>query len=264
MEQILLNRIPELFEEMSPRIAKFSRETYSDSFQEFLSKYEELWRGLSALCQEEDEQKREEECNEFAKHLAKFGGDMRASETKKTKRNKMQLDLNLYMVTYVLPAIIEYYKENVGPVKKTEALTDAICNAWMEYPDSGHIEASDFDSIKSGFKTKLCFVTTAVCTGLNKPQDCHEVMLMKQYRDTYLSSQPGGNGLIEEYYDIAPTIVKRIEKEESPQRVYQMLWERYISPCVHMVEEGKLQECRELYEKMVDSLKREYMVTNTH
>ena len=38
-----------------------------------------------------------------------------------------------------------------------------------------------------------------------------------------------------------------------------MLYETYISPCVHLIEEAKNEECLEKYQEMVEMLKGRYL-----
>jgi hypothetical protein len=67
-----------------------------------------------------------------------------------------------------------------------------------------------------------------------------------------------GHALVEEYYDIAPTIVKRMEKEPDRQACYQRLYVQYLAPCIRDIEAERYEQCREHYEKMVLELKERY------
>lgn len=266
MEQDMLDAMNRLFAQMQKRIAEFGKDTYDESFQSFLDEHGALWEMMTApLMEETDAETAKKGCEEVAVALAKQAEEIRGTENRKSRRDRMQLELNLYMVSYVLPALLEYCRLHMGAKSgEISVLTDAICEAWAGYPGGGHIEAADYQSIKSGFKTKLCFVTTAVCNGLHKAPECEEIRLMKQYRDEYLLAQPGGEQLVKEYYNIAPTIVKRIARAQEPEAEYQYLWDHYISRCVALAGEGREEECRDVYEEMMLSLKDKYLVTNTH
>ena len=67
---------------------------------------------------------------------------------------------------------------------------------------------SDAASIENGLKRSFCYITTAVCKSLNKPDDCYELNLLREYRDQYLDGDKGWRDSCKEYYNIAPTIVK--------------------------------------------------------
>ncbi|GHU54664.1 hypothetical protein FACS1894132_09650 [Clostridia bacterium] len=58
-----------------------------------------------------------------------------------------------------------------------------------------------------------CYITTAVCTSLEKPDDCYELTLLRNFRDTFLKNQPDGETLIKPYYEDAPRIVDKINKK---------------------------------------------------
>lgn len=172
---------------------------------------------------------------------------------KKNEKFTVQMDKNMFMAVYVLPSI----KEIGG--KKADELAEAICKEWGESFKDSNIIASDYDSIVQGFKRKLCYVTTAVCQNLNKGEDCEALRLIKGFRDGYLSEAEGGPELIEEYYDIAPTLVKRIAKDAEAQAKYVWLWNTYLAPCVEYIKSGRMEPCKETYCHMMEELKREYM-----
>lgn len=263
MEQEMLTAIEELLSQAQSKVAEFSKDTYEESFRSFLEKYAELFRQMTMPCASgREEAAIRQECMEIADVLSDCAETIRSAQSKRAKRDRMQLELNLYMVSYVLPALTEYYKNEIGPVRQVRVLTDAICEAWGKYPSGGHIEAADYESVKGGFKSKLCFVTTAVCMGLHKPQDCEEIVMMKRYRDEYLFRQPDGEKIIQEYYNIAPTIVKRIARKPDAEAVYRYLWEKYISRCVELLRQGESAECRTVYEDMMCELRKQYLITN--
>lgn len=264
MEQELLTQIEDLFGQAKTMNEQFARETYAVAFKGYCEKNHSLWQNMADACSKDLESGENKACQEIGEAFVKTVQKRLEQESKKKKQDSVQLDLNLYMVSYVLPAILEYYKDYVGPMKQAELLTGAICEKWSALPKGGHIEAADYATIQGGFKSKLCFVTTAVCTGLQKPQDCEEILLMKKYRDEYLADEEGGAALIEEYYDVAPTIVKRISRSNEADATYHYLWEHYISKCVEQIKQGRLEESRDTYVEMMQELKAAYFITNTH
>ena len=163
------------------------------------------------------------------------------------------MDKNMFMAVYVLPSI----KEIRG--SRANELAEVICKEWGSSFKDSNIIASDYDSIVQGFKRKLCYVTTAVCQNLNKGENCEELRLIKEFRDGYLASTQEGAALIEEYYDIAPTLVKRIAKDADAQAKYIWLWNTYLAPCVAFIKAGRQEECKETYCGMMEELRKEYM-----
>ena len=96
-----------------------------------------------------------------------------------------------------------------------------------------------------------CFLTTAVCEYLGKPDDCEELTTLRAYRDNWLAKQPGGRELIEEYYAIAPGIVRAMKDSPDYGELCETLLARYIRPCLALIAEGKNEECKRLYMEMV-------------
>lgn len=262
MDNTQLEQIAGMFEQAPDRISEFRKESYAASFEGHLAEYTSVWRALTAAWNE-DTPDREQLRMQAVEAPAAKAQSMLESAGGRTKRQQLQHNLNLYMVSYFLPAVIAYQRRCGIPERETDEMTRAICGCWNAQLGQ-HIQAADYQSIQAGFKQKLCFVTTAVCCGLHKPRDCREITLMKRYRDEYLFQQDDGQELIQEYYDIAPTIVKRIAREASPEEKYLYLWNNYISKCVTYAEQQENERCRQLYEMMMSELKQEYMVTDRH
>lgn len=260
MDAIALNQVSAILDQAELRIAEFKRDTYEESFQRYLEDNASVWNELMQIETRECSVQ-EQERAEVADCLARKAEELLAGAKNRTKRETMQMNLNLYMVSYFLPAIVAYQRRSGAKEDDMKKLTAAICDRWA-LSFKNHIQVSDYESIKAGFKQKLCFVTTAVCQGLHKPQDCRELTMMKRYRDGYLMNQEDGAAVIHEYYDIAPTIVKRIAKEASPEEKYLYLWNNYIRKCVELVEQSRNEQCREVYEQMMAELREEYLVTN--
>ena len=172
---------------------------------------------------------------------------------KKNEKFSRQMDKNMFMVIFVIPAIKSLRDD------KADRLADVICEEWRKAFKDGNISAADYDSINEGFKRKLCYVTTAVCRNLSKGEDCEELRLIKEFRDSYLSSTKEGRTLIEEYYDIAPTLVKRLDKDADSHAKYLWLWNTYLAPCIGYIKAGLQEECRETYCSMIEELRTQYM-----
>lgn len=262
MNNMHLDQIAGMLDQAADRISEFRKETYAASFERHLEENISVWCAFSSVWNE-DTPDREQAYIQVADCLTDKAQRMQECVKGRTKREELQLNMNLYMVSYFLPAIIAYQRRCGAAEEEMKKMTGTICDRWNERFGQ-HIQAADYESIQAGFKQKLCFVTTAVCCGLHKPQDCREIELMKRYRDEYLFRQDDGQEIIREYYDIAPTIVKRIAREATPEEKYLYLWEHYISKCVAHVENHENERCRQLYEMMMSELKTEYMVTDRH
>lgn len=103
-------------------------------------------------------------------------------------------------------------------------------------------------------KRQDCFITTAVCQNLGKPDDCYELTAFRNFRDTWLAAQPDGENLIRKYYSIAPRIVEKINLREDATKIYRLIWDKYLSLCLEHIEKENYAECKEIYIKMVKDL----------
>jgi hypothetical protein len=105
-------------------------------------------------------------------------------------------------------------------------------------------------------KQSGCFITTAVCVMQNKPDDCYELTAFRTFRDNWLAQMPEGQTAIQEYYDVAPRIVERINKHKNKREIYDGIYKKYLLPCLSLIEAGDNQACFEKYKEMVDKLRR--------
>lgn len=116
-------------------------------------------------------------------------------------------------------------------------------------------DSSTSTRTSSGFKG--CFITTAVCSYLGKPDDCEELTSFRLFRDSWLINQPDGKELIEEYYRIAPTIVRKMRESPEYESICNKIWNEYLVPCYQMILGKQFKECKSKYIEMVQYLKSE-------
>ncbi len=231
---------------------RFHRDTYADAFEAFVKEHTPLFDAV------EEEYKQNAFPPRFLEELAD-GFVMSAKADfdaqKKAKRISYLIDQNSLMVVYILPGIRAYEGTFAEP------MITVLVDKWNKTFPQYQIKAGTFEEINGGFKRKLCYVTTAVCLSLGKAEDCREIRMLKDYRDGFLSAQSDGPQLINEYYDIAPTIVNRINKRADAHETYQNIYQKYISPCIEMIENEKLTDCKELYTQMMRNLSQEYLLS---
>lgn len=103
-----------------------------------------------------------------------------------------------------------------------------------------------------------CFVTTAVCGFLNKPDDGYELTRFRMFRDDWLAKQPGGTELVKEYYRVAPVIVSIIDELSDRSDIYLDILKKYLKPCLNYIESKEFIKCKEFYINMVQTLKNRY------
>ncbi len=250
-----LRLFPQMLFSIDDPLKNFKRGQYGPVFKEYQDQHREIMDLI------EDAFLGSEDREGFLKDLA---GELvsQAQKTlsgqKKRRQEEMLSNYNMSIVIYLNPALIEYNKSSGRPV------AEEILRKWKECFPRTNLKISDFESINSGFKTKFCYITTAVCESLKKPDDCYELNLLRDYRDTYLLGLPGGEKLIEAYYDVSPTIVKHINRHTMRDAIYADIWREYLSPCIRLIEEHKNEQCRVLYQDMVDTLARRYFKQEGH
>lgn len=226
----------------------FAKKNYASDIEKLLSTEAELLQRTAEACDASDDN-----LQEIATYIPDYVAGKLEAIPSKRKRDYASLEYNLTMVSYFIPVMGKM------PSLKAETLTMAMADAWNKRMPEYKIKAASAETIQNGFKGGLCYITTAVCKSLGKEDDCRELTLLRDYRDKYLMGDDSGRKIVEDYYDIAPTIVKRIDRSEDAGMVYTRIWNEYLNPCVKMIENGKKEECRILYTEMVKKLKHQYM-----
>lgn len=241
------------FENYRVLVRGFKRDTYQELFEEYKANNYGFFMAIKNCLINAADSSIDGVYHQIARALIMSHQRELDQLKRKSDKSAVQMDKNMFMVVFVLPAIKEIRNG------KADSLADEICKEWGKAFKDSNIMASDYDSISEGFKRKLCYVTTAVCQSLNLGEDCESLRLIKEFRDGYLASTEEGKNMIDAYYDIAPTLVKRIEKDASAEEKYVWLWNQYIKPCVDFIKAGENEACCEKYCEMVNTLKDEYI-----
>lgn len=249
---VAIEGMPKMLLEIDQPMASFKRDQYGPAFKKYYEKnlvvLEAIENGYKTVLD------KEQFLENMAQALAGAAEERLNKIGKKNKREAQLLDFNVCLAVYILPAVLEYHGES------TEDLKDHILKAWKEKFPKTNVQASTFDNINKGFKRKFCYITTAVCETFKKPDNCYELTVLREYRDTYLLSQEDGENIVQEYYNLAPTIVKHINRKKNRKEIYEGIWEAYLSPCIRMIENGENEKCKELYIKMVRDLQKAYFI----
>jgi hypothetical protein len=85
------------------------------------------------------------------------------------------------------------------------------------------------------------------------PDDCEELITLRRFRDNYLINQINGKEAIELYYAVAPTIVRRISRDNDSKEILQGIYE-VITDCVHAIKSGNFEEAFHMYATMTAAL----------
>lgn len=241
------NGLTAVFEETMD--CKFRKKHYASDMEEMLKKYTAFLQDMMEQCE------KSEEIMEFViPCIPEYALSRLQKISSKRKRELTAFDYNLNMVAYFLPLLGEMESE------KKEDLIKAITERWNKQIPDAKIAYTSYENIKKGFRRSVfCYITTAVCRSLGRPDDCYELNTLRDYRDSYLLSSDEGREMVQEYYNIAPTIVKRIDKKAEADKIYKDIWNTYLSPCITMIENGENEKCRDLYSSMVRKLEAQYL-----
>lgn len=108
-------------------------------------------------------------------------------------------------------------------------------------------------------KSSGCYITTATCLTLGKPDDCLELTTIRRFRDNWLAKQKDGNQIISDYYQIAPSIVAAIDEQRNSEQIYKNIWDIYLNHFFNLIRADKNKDAKTVYLKMVKNLTAEYL-----
>lgn len=113
--------------------------------------------------------------------------------------------------------------------------------------------------IYKGQESSGCFLTSACVEAKGLPDDCHELTVLRAFRDGYLRALPQGETEIEEYYSFAPQIVEAICQSGEAKAVFEVIYEELVIPCVEYIQQGENEKAHKLYKETLLSLKSKYL-----
>ena len=229
----------------------FKRDVYPEAFQAYLRRNLDTINAIERVYQQEENP--EAWLTRLSDHLIDCVQSELDGITKKGKKSEQQINYNMILAVYVFPALLEQ-KNN----QSAEPLADVLMTRWNETFKTS-VGKADYEKIEQGFHRKFCYITTAACESQGKADNCYELELLRSYRDNYLLQSEEGGAMVKEYYNIAPTIVNRIARQENAGAVYDELWNSYLMDCVHKIENGENEACRERYAEIVSDRKSRYM-----
>lgn len=234
-------------------MASFKQSAYPDAFEAYLNKNLPNLNAIEYVYQaEETDEAKKAWLEKLVQYLIDGVQEELSPIEKKSKREEKLLNFNLVLAIFTFPSLLGQEGDAMKP------LSEVIVENWNRTFKT-NVGCATYEAIEQGFHKKLCYITTAVCGSQGKPDDCYELELLRGYRDDYLMATDEGEALVKEYYDIAPTIVKRIGRRADADTVYEGLWEQYISSCIQMIEQGRMEDCQKRYVDMVQDLKSQYL-----
>lgn len=246
----LKREFPYMLTQIKEPLLNFKKSVYEKTFYDYTTKYSAILKQLEDAYIYSNE--KEELVLLLAKELVAFAEESIRKETKRRKQNQLLTDYNMILVVYLIPVIQKQNKNSGKP------LAEAVLKEWKIYFPRTNLNLTTYEEILSGFKQRYCYITTAVCQSLNKPDDCEELRMLRDYRDHYLMEIKDGKAVIREYYDVAPTIVKHINKQENAEEIYHKIYDKYLSECISLLRGGDKLRCKKVYTEMVYELEAKF------
>ncbi|MBE6799862.1 MAG: hypothetical protein E7529_01505 [Ruminococcaceae bacterium] len=143
---------------------------------------------------------------------------------------------------------------------KTKSGYKGYCTTYKEYvdPDSISWGCTRYEE-GTGTSSGGCYLTSACVESKNLPDNCHELTVLRHFRDTYLISQKNGREEIQHYYATAPAIVEKINASSNSTDTWNEVYENMILPCVKYIEANELEKAHQLYKSYSLKLEKTYM-----
>ena len=228
-------------------LQSFNRVEYKPTFEKFYARMIPAFDAIETLYGQVGEP--EEMLSNMAQALTDSAKEALDKCSRKGAKDALMMNFNMQLAIMIFPAVLHYKGQSSKP------FADVIGRKWKEAFPKSNVQQAEYEYIEKGFHRRFCYITTAVCETLDKPDDCYELQLLRNYRDNYLMKRPGGEEMVKEYYDVAPSIVKHIDRCSDSEQIYQEVYLEWIAPCIDLIEKGKNEECRERYTRMVYTLK---------
>ena len=83
-----------------------------------------------------------------------------------------------------------------------------------------------------------------------------EIKTHSEEAEKRLREKEEGKSVIKQYYEIAPKIVSAINERLDSKKIYELLYEQMVKPCVELIEQEKYQETLELYYNVTNQFKK--------
>ncbi len=144
----MLEQAGTMFDNMEAMMYRIKKKVYAERMEQFQEKNRALLAEMTGFVEQAEEQRRGEAAAQVAKAFAD------AVETRFARRGKIsgrsQMDINLFMIYYVFPAILLTGSECAVP------LADAIRDEWRgRFRDSAQIGYTTYEEISSTFQEKF-------------------------------------------------------------------------------------------------------------
>lgn len=141
-----MNGMDTLFDDMKDSMKSFNKKNYPGFFENMMNKYGKVFVCIEEVYNYEDD--KEKWLRKLAERFVGYAKNMIQSQKWKFKRENTLIDCNMFVVGYVIPAILEY-KGNMS-----EPFAQTLIDSWNEAFGT-QMECGDYDRIYNGFSTSI-------------------------------------------------------------------------------------------------------------
>jgi len=120
----------------------------------------------------------------------------------------------------------------------------------LEFSDKQSIQLNYENPDESAYDD--CFLTTACTAARGLPDDCKELATLRELRDTHMKPRADGAALIEEYYRIAPCIVRQVNTCSNKGEIWNLVYEDMVAPVVALTLARRMDEAVSHYAEYTD------------
>lgn len=157
-----------------------------------------------------------------------------------------------------------FFSESVWSGNKCGVIDDAIPNDCFSYCQPGWLDDEQLWKKCRIYKASNnnssggCFLTSACMTNQKDGFDdeCEELTILRHFRDTYVKENHPDS--INEYYALAPKIVKTINELANKNDIYNDLYNELVAPCVYLIKNNEFEEAYNLYKAISLNLSKKY------
>ena len=149
-----------------------------------------------------------------------------------------------------------FYNKKYNSYENIECSIHGYIGYSKEYCQDHVLREEDCKKSKKG-----CFVTTAICEVLEKSDHCYELEKLRDFRDNVLLQNTLYKNKVEEYYQISPSLIKKILIQKNKKDFCLYLVNNFLNPMINNINKYQTSEAVKKYESMVKFIKEDKWVT---
>ena len=121
------------------------------------------------------------------------------------------------------------------------------CTSYKTYEDPDKYRDCKRFEPKGYHSSGNCYLTSACVDAMGLADDCRELTLLRNFRDTYMKNLPEGQKDIEHYYAVAPKIVEAVNAHPDAKAIWEKVYHELVEKCVRLIEANDLAKTYQTY-----------------